>query len=192
MKQKLTAYHLSMIAFSVVLNLIGGQLALLLRLPIYLDSIGTIFSAALLGPFYGMFPSLLSGVILGMTSDIYSLYYFVRFPCRACLEAENGQNLVAFCGGFDHNDPRIVCKLLHYGLSVWRYHFFGIHYPGAAACKNTAGADHELFRGAGDHRLSGSHSRFFHCHAVFEEHAGPFEKKSGKIMIKSRNFRLFF
>ena len=84
-----------MIAFSVVLNLIGGQLALLLRLPIYLDSIGTIFSAALLGPFYGMFPSLLSGVILGMTSDIYSLYYapvgiFVRFPCRACLEAENG------------------------------------------------------------------------------------------------------
>ena len=75
MKQKLTAYHLSMIAFSVVLNLIGGQLALLLRLPIYLDSIGTIFSAALLGPFYGMFPSLLSGVILGMTSDIYSLYY---------------------------------------------------------------------------------------------------------------------
>ena len=64
-----------MIAFSVVLNLIGGQLALLLRLPIYLDSIGTIFSAALLGPFYGMFPSLLSGVILGMTSDIYSLYY---------------------------------------------------------------------------------------------------------------------
>ena len=102
------------------------------------------------------------------------------------------KDVVAFCGGFDHNDPRIVCKLLHYGLSVWRYHFFGLHYPGAAACKNTAGADHELFRGAGDHRLSGSHSRFFHCHAVFEEHAGPFEKKSGKIMRKSRNFRLFF
>ena len=122
-----------MIAFSVVLNLIGGQLALLLRLPIYLDSIGTIFSAALLGPFYGMFPSLLSGVILGMTSDIYSLYYAPVSVCRstlsACLEAENGQNLVTLRGGFDHNDPRMVSGLFFSCITA--YLFGGITSSGS-------------------------------------------------------------
>ena len=53
----------------------GGQIALFLKLPIYLDSIGTVFVAAVLGPFYGMLPNLLSGLLMGMTVDIYSLYY---------------------------------------------------------------------------------------------------------------------
>lgn len=75
MKTKFTIYHISMIALAVVLNLIGGQIALMLKLPIYLDSMGTMFIAAVYGPFYGMLPSLLSGVILGITVDMYSLYY---------------------------------------------------------------------------------------------------------------------
>ena len=36
---------------------------------------GTMFIAAVYGPFYGMLPSLLSGLILGITVDMYSLYY---------------------------------------------------------------------------------------------------------------------
>lgn len=48
---------------------------MLLHLPVYLDSIGTIFAGALLGPFYGMLPNLLSGIVMGMTTDIYSLYF---------------------------------------------------------------------------------------------------------------------
>ena len=47
----------------------------ILRLPIYLDSIGTILIAAACGPVYGMIPNVLSGLVLGMTSDIYSLYF---------------------------------------------------------------------------------------------------------------------
>ena len=35
----------------------------------------TVFVAAVLGPFYGMLPNLLSGLLMGMTVDIYSLYY---------------------------------------------------------------------------------------------------------------------
>ena len=46
MKTKFTIYHISMIALAVVLNLIGGQIALMLKLPIYLDSMGTMFIAA--------------------------------------------------------------------------------------------------------------------------------------------------
>lgn len=75
MKSKFTTYHICMIALAIVINIVGGQIALLLRLPIYLDSIGTIFIAAVCGPFYGMLPSLLSGLIFGMTSDPYALYY---------------------------------------------------------------------------------------------------------------------
>lgn len=75
MKHKITTYHLCLIALAVVINLVGGQIALILRLPIYLDSIGTILIAAVCGPVYGMIPNVLSGLVLGMTSDIYSLYY---------------------------------------------------------------------------------------------------------------------
>ena len=42
MKNKVTAYHLCVIAFCVVINIVGGQIALFARLPIYLDSIGTV------------------------------------------------------------------------------------------------------------------------------------------------------
>ena len=53
----------------------GAQLALTLHLPVYLDSIGTIMAGAMLGPVYGMLPSFLSGIVLGMTIDIYSFYF---------------------------------------------------------------------------------------------------------------------
>lgn len=72
---KMTTYKICMIAFAICINFVGGQIALLLRLPIYLDSIGTVFVASTLGPFYGMLPNLLSGLLMGMTVDVYSLYY---------------------------------------------------------------------------------------------------------------------
>lgn len=64
-----------LVALAVCINVAGGQIALLLRLPIYLDSIGTLLTGVLLGPVYGMAPNLLSGIVMGMTADIYSLYF---------------------------------------------------------------------------------------------------------------------
>ena len=75
MKQQISVYHICLLALAVCINLAGGQLALTLRLPIYLDSIGTMMIGALCGPVYGMLPNLLSGIIFGMTTDIYSLYF---------------------------------------------------------------------------------------------------------------------
>ena len=66
-RKKITVFQLCVVAMAVGINMVGGQLALLLRLPIYLDSIGTIL--------FGMLPNLLSGVLMGMTTDIYSLYF---------------------------------------------------------------------------------------------------------------------
>lgn len=75
MNKKMTALQLSLIAMAVCINVAGGQFALMLRLPIYLDSVGTILIGAFMGPIYGMLPNLLSGLFLGMTTDIYSLYF---------------------------------------------------------------------------------------------------------------------
>ena len=70
--EKISVQKICMIAFAICINFVGGQIALFLKLPIYLDSIGTVFVAAVLGPFYGMLPNLLSGLLMGMTVDIYS------------------------------------------------------------------------------------------------------------------------
>ena len=75
MNKKMTTLRLCMIAMEVCINVAGGQLALMLRLPIYLDSIGTILIGAWMGPFYGMLPNMISGVLMGFTTDIYSLYF---------------------------------------------------------------------------------------------------------------------
>ncbi|MBQ9064283.1 MAG: ECF transporter S component [Blautia sp.] len=64
-----------MIAFAIVLNVVGGQIAFMLHLPIYLDSMGTIMTAIIYGPVYGIFPPLLYGLVMGFTTDIFSLYF---------------------------------------------------------------------------------------------------------------------
>lgn len=75
MKPKVTTYHICILAFAIVINIVGGEIALLLHLPIYLDSVGTFFVAAICGPLYGMLPNFISGILFGMTSDVYALYY---------------------------------------------------------------------------------------------------------------------
>ena len=110
--EKISVQKICMIAFAICINFVGGQIALFLKLPIYLDSIGTVFVAAVLGPFYGMLPNLLSGLLMGMTVDIYSLYYgvfiwrnhFLRIHCSCAASGKNtswnGREL--FCGSVYH------------------------------------------------------------------------------------------
>ena len=74
-KNKMATRVLTVMALCIGINYIGGTIALWLRLPIYLDSIGTIFAGALLGPVPGMLTGLSSGILSGVTTDIFSLYY---------------------------------------------------------------------------------------------------------------------
>lgn len=73
--KRINASQISFIALGAGINIVGSTIALFLRLPIYMDAIGTILTAAILGPFYGMIPSIISGIISGMTVDIYSFYF---------------------------------------------------------------------------------------------------------------------
>ena len=73
--KKINTYQICLVALAVGINIVGGQIALFLKLPVYMDSIGTIFAGAVLGPWFGMIPNILSGIFMGMTVDIYSLYF---------------------------------------------------------------------------------------------------------------------
>lgn len=75
MSGKISVHKITLIALAIVINIVGSYIALVLHLPIYLDSMGTIMTAILLGPFYGLFPGVLSALVTGMTSDIYAFYY---------------------------------------------------------------------------------------------------------------------
>ncbi|MGL4108389.1 ECF transporter S component [Clostridium sp. LP20] len=74
MKKNLTQ-KLTLMGICVALNILGAFIALILRIPILLDSIGTIMVAAFLGPTYAVTTGLVSSIISGVTYDIYSLYF---------------------------------------------------------------------------------------------------------------------
>lgn len=59
-------YVAIMIPLGVAINYIGGQIATSLALPIYLDSIGTIVVAAIMGPWVGA----ISGVLFNVISSL--------------------------------------------------------------------------------------------------------------------------
>lgn len=73
--KKWTASQICFVAVAAALNMAGGSAALLLRLPIYLDSLGTVLTAALFGPVWGMIPGAISGFLSGCISDPFAFYY---------------------------------------------------------------------------------------------------------------------
>lgn len=59
---------LLIIPISVAVNFVGGQLALLLKLPIFMDTIGTIFASMLCGPWVGALAGVLTNVCSSITA----------------------------------------------------------------------------------------------------------------------------
>lgn len=85
MMKKLSVQALTVIALSVALNYVGATIALFLKLPIYLDSIGTVFAGAFLGPIAGMLAGFISGLISGLTTDLFALYYLPVALVTGCM-----------------------------------------------------------------------------------------------------------
>ena len=72
---KITSRKLAIVGMGIALNSVGAFIALAIGLPIYLDSIGTIMVAFLLGPIYGITTGLLGSLISGLTFDVFALYF---------------------------------------------------------------------------------------------------------------------
>lgn len=64
-----------MTAFGIAINIAGAFIAMNLHLPIYMDSIGTVINAALLGPGWAVATGLLGSILSGVLFDVYSFYF---------------------------------------------------------------------------------------------------------------------
>lgn len=102
MKTQLSSNTLVLIVISVAINIIGGQLSSLVKLPIFLDSIGTIISALLAGPWIALFTGLLSNLLSSLVSGPIALAFA---PVAMVIGASAG--LLARAGFFK-TLPRVV------------------------------------------------------------------------------------
>jgi energy-coupling factor transport system substrate-specific component len=65
-----------LIPVAIAINVVVGQIVVLLRLPVYLDSIGTVLVAVLAGPWAGALTGTLSNVIWGLAIDPNAFPWF--------------------------------------------------------------------------------------------------------------------
>ena len=72
---KLETRTLVLISAAVVINIVGGQIAHFLSIPLYLDSIGTILVAVLAGPIAGGIAGALTNVIWGLILNPIALAF---------------------------------------------------------------------------------------------------------------------
>ena len=68
-KKDFSTFTVVLIAVAIVLNIAVGQLVSLLKIPIFLDSIGTVLVAILAGPVAGGLTGLLTNLIWGMITS---------------------------------------------------------------------------------------------------------------------------
>ena len=66
LKKDFTTMTLVLIPVAIAINIVIGQIDLLLRLPVYLDSIGTVLVGALAGPWAGALTGALTNIIWGL------------------------------------------------------------------------------------------------------------------------------
>ena len=69
-KEDFSMLALLIIPVGVAVNFVGGQLASLLKLPMYLDAIGTIFASLLCGPWVGAVTGGLTNVVTGIANPV--------------------------------------------------------------------------------------------------------------------------
>lgn len=72
---KIKTQVLTFIAAAIALNYLGANIALFLKLPLYLDMIGTLLIALLFGPWLGAVTAIVSALLSWMTTDIFALFY---------------------------------------------------------------------------------------------------------------------
>lgn len=66
-----------LIPVGIGINYVGKWVAQALKLPLWLDSIGTVLAAFLAGPWVGALTGAVNNVIYGLTADPVSFWYFI-------------------------------------------------------------------------------------------------------------------
>ncbi|MFT5701805.1 MAG: energy-coupling factor transport system substrate-specific component [Desulforhopalus sp.] len=68
-KEDFTTTTIALMSIAIVINIVAGQLVSMLKLPIFLDSIGTVLVGLLAGPWAGGLTGLLTNLIWGMITS---------------------------------------------------------------------------------------------------------------------------
>jgi energy-coupling factor transport system substrate-specific component len=68
-KKFFSTMTLTLMAVAIVINMVLGQIASILKLPIFLDSIGTVLVGILAGPWAGGLTGLITNLLWGLISD---------------------------------------------------------------------------------------------------------------------------
>ena len=76
LKKDFTTTTLVLMPVVIAINIVLGEIALVLKLPVYLDGTGTIFLAVLCGPWAGALTGILTNIIWGITIDPNQLPWF--------------------------------------------------------------------------------------------------------------------
>lgn len=84
-KKDFTLMSIMLIPIAVAINFIGGNLVLTLKLPLYLDSIGTFLVGMLAGPWVGMVTGALSIAINSISDPTLLPYAILSALCGAAV-----------------------------------------------------------------------------------------------------------
>lgn len=78
-KRDFTTLVLALIPVAIAINIAIGQIIVLLKLPVYLDSIGTVLVGLLAGPWAGLVTGALSNLIWGLSglNPAYTPFFYV-------------------------------------------------------------------------------------------------------------------
>jgi len=74
---RFTTLSLVLIPVAVGINYVGKLFAAALKLPLWLDSIGTVLAGMLAGPWIGAISGAVNNIIFGITADPVSFWYLI-------------------------------------------------------------------------------------------------------------------
>ncbi|MFN8494033.1 MAG: ECF transporter S component [Caldilineaceae bacterium] len=76
LKEDFSTMTLVLIPVAIAINVVIGQIVSLLKLPVYLDSIGTVLVGVLAGPWAGALTGTLANIVWGLTIDPNAFPWF--------------------------------------------------------------------------------------------------------------------
>ncbi|OLF19854.1 ECF transporter S component [Aeromonas sp. YN13HZO-058] len=99
---KLSSYNLAFMVICIAINMVAGQAVSMLKLPIFLDSIGTVLCAILAGPWMAIATGLLTNLLWGLLTGPIAAAFA---PVAMMIGLSAG--LMARAGWFN-NLPKVV------------------------------------------------------------------------------------
>lgn len=117
LQKDFTTITLALIPVAIVINIIGGQVVALLRLPVYLDSLGTMLVAILAGPIAGAITGALSNLIWSLLPSPIGSQYAWAFAGTAFIVGLL-TGLFANWGWFKRTLPRSQAVALVLGVGI--------------------------------------------------------------------------